>query len=154
MDDIRACAAAAGASFTRSGVASRLADILFVQALRTHIAACCAETGGWLRALTDPQVGARVPGSLVDEEVRVAVRQASEHVHALRLGLGDDALGALAGDVNGLPHLGQLPTLDGPLADHPEPTVHVSQIVPSDAGRKNPHIGQVYQWKSPPNFMA
>ena len=50
-------------------------------------------------------------------------------------------LGALAGDVNGLPHLGQLLTLDGSLADHPEPTVHVSQIVPSDAGRKNPHIG-------------
>jgi AraC-like DNA-binding protein len=38
-------------------VVSRLADILFVQALRTHIASHCTEPGGWLRALTDPQVG-------------------------------------------------------------------------------------------------
>jgi transcriptional regulator GlxA family with amidase domain len=38
-------------------VAGRLADILFVQALRTHIAHDCQECGGWLRALADPQVG-------------------------------------------------------------------------------------------------
>jgi AraC-like DNA-binding protein len=38
-------------------VVSRLADILFVQALRTHIANGCPESGGWLRALTDPQIG-------------------------------------------------------------------------------------------------
>ncbi|MBU8897922.1 AraC family transcriptional regulator [Corallococcus sp. H22C18031201] len=38
-------------------VASRLADMLFVQALRTHVASQPAKRGGWLGALTDPQVG-------------------------------------------------------------------------------------------------
>jgi hypothetical protein len=41
-------------------VASRLADILFVQAVRTHIANDCRECGGWLRALNDPQIGAAI----------------------------------------------------------------------------------------------
>ncbi|MBJ6763718.1 AraC family transcriptional regulator [Myxococcaceae bacterium JPH2] len=38
-------------------VASRLADMLFVQALRTHVATQPAQRGGWLGALSDPQVG-------------------------------------------------------------------------------------------------
>jgi len=38
-------------------VVGRLADILFVQAVRAHLAQSAAETGGWLRALVDPQVG-------------------------------------------------------------------------------------------------
>jgi transcriptional regulator GlxA family with amidase domain len=41
-------------------VASRLADILFVQAVRTHIANDCQDCGGWLRALNDPQIGAAI----------------------------------------------------------------------------------------------
>jgi AraC-like DNA-binding protein len=38
-------------------VASRLAEVLFVQALRTHVASLPVEQGNWLRALTDPQIG-------------------------------------------------------------------------------------------------
>ncbi len=39
-------------------VVSRLADILFVQAVRAHLAQSSEESTGWLRALVDPQVGA------------------------------------------------------------------------------------------------
>ena len=39
-------------------VVSRLADILFVQAVRAHLAQSADETTGWLRALVDTQVGA------------------------------------------------------------------------------------------------
>jgi AraC-like DNA-binding protein len=38
-------------------VATRLADVLFIHALRTHIEAFPTEAGGWLRALEDPQLG-------------------------------------------------------------------------------------------------
>ena len=38
-------------------IRSRLADILFVQAIRVHIAAESDKPSGWLRALTDPQIG-------------------------------------------------------------------------------------------------
>jgi AraC-like DNA-binding protein len=38
-------------------VASRLADILFVHAVRAHIAAAGSEVSGWLEALADPQIG-------------------------------------------------------------------------------------------------
>jgi AraC-like DNA-binding protein len=38
-------------------VATRLADVLFIHALRTHVEAFPAEKGGWLRALEDPQLG-------------------------------------------------------------------------------------------------
>ncbi|AUX22364.1 AraC family transcriptional regulator [Sorangium cellulosum] len=38
-------------------VASRLCDVLFVQALRAHVATLPVEEGNWLRALTDPQLG-------------------------------------------------------------------------------------------------
>lgn len=38
-------------------VVNRLADILFIQAIRTHIATCQAAQAGWLRALADPQIG-------------------------------------------------------------------------------------------------
>lgn len=38
-------------------VASRLCDVLFVQALRAHVATLPVEEGSWLRALTDPQFG-------------------------------------------------------------------------------------------------
>ncbi|MCE9670902.1 AraC family transcriptional regulator [Myxococcus stipitatus] len=38
-------------------VVSRLADVLFVQALRAHLASSAGE-GGWLRALVDPRIGA------------------------------------------------------------------------------------------------
>jgi AraC-like DNA-binding protein len=39
-------------------IRSRLADILFVQAIRVHIASEGDRPSGWLRALTDPQIGA------------------------------------------------------------------------------------------------
>jgi AraC-like DNA-binding protein len=38
-------------------VVSRLADILFVQAVRAHLAQSGTHTTGWLRALTDPRIG-------------------------------------------------------------------------------------------------
>ncbi|WP_437945006.1 AraC family transcriptional regulator [Sorangium sp. So ce296] len=38
-------------------VAGRLADVLFVQALRTHVAGVTCEEAGWLRALWDPTLG-------------------------------------------------------------------------------------------------
>ena len=38
-------------------VVNRLADILFIQAIRAHIATCGAAQTGWLRALADPQIG-------------------------------------------------------------------------------------------------
>ena len=39
-------------------IVTRLADILFIQALRAHAASRnCAETPRWLRALADPQIG-------------------------------------------------------------------------------------------------
>jgi AraC-like DNA-binding protein len=38
-------------------IRSRLADILFVQAIRAHVATNAGTSAGWLRALTDPQVG-------------------------------------------------------------------------------------------------
>lgn len=38
-------------------IRSRLADILFVQAIRVHITASGQHPAGWLRALNDPQVG-------------------------------------------------------------------------------------------------
>lgn len=38
-------------------VASRLGDVLFVQALRAHLATLPEEQGGWLRALVDPGIG-------------------------------------------------------------------------------------------------
>jgi AraC-like DNA-binding protein len=45
-------------------VVSRLADILFVQAVRSHLVQA-GETRGWLRALVDPQIGAAL--SLIHE---------------------------------------------------------------------------------------
>jgi AraC-like DNA-binding protein len=39
-------------------IATRLADVLFIHALRAHAEAFPAEAGGWLRALEDPQIGA------------------------------------------------------------------------------------------------
>ncbi|MDC3954485.1 AraC family transcriptional regulator [Polyangium jinanense] len=38
-------------------VASRLSEVLFVQALRTHVASLPIEQASWLRALTDAQIG-------------------------------------------------------------------------------------------------
>jgi len=38
-------------------VASRLADVLFVHALRTHVRAHPCESANWLRAIGDPQLG-------------------------------------------------------------------------------------------------
>jgi len=37
-------------------VVSRLADILFIQAIRAHAANCAAEASGWIRALVDPRL--------------------------------------------------------------------------------------------------
>ena len=39
-------------------VASRLADVLFVKALRSHARTTTCELGGWLRGLSDPELGA------------------------------------------------------------------------------------------------
>ena len=39
-------------------VASRLADVLFVQVLRSHVASLACARQGWLRALWDPALGA------------------------------------------------------------------------------------------------
>jgi AraC-like DNA-binding protein len=51
---------ASEAGSTRPGaqtVVSRLADILFVQIVRAHLASVPPETSGWLGALSDPQIG-------------------------------------------------------------------------------------------------
>jgi AraC-like DNA-binding protein len=37
-------------------VVSRLADILFIQAIRAHAATCAAEASGWIGALVDPRL--------------------------------------------------------------------------------------------------
>jgi transcriptional regulator GlxA family with amidase domain len=39
-------------------VASRLADVLFIHALRAYVAARPCENGGWLRAIVDRDLGA------------------------------------------------------------------------------------------------
>src|SRR2546430_11652041 len=39
-------------------VANRLAEVLFIQVLRAHIASGPERNKGWLRALFDPQIGA------------------------------------------------------------------------------------------------
>jgi AraC-like DNA-binding protein len=39
-------------------VVSRLADVLFIQIVRGHLATSAPETSGWLGALGDPQIGA------------------------------------------------------------------------------------------------
>jgi AraC-like DNA-binding protein len=41
-------------------VISRLADLLFIQALRAHLDSCQAAGGGWLKALQDPQLSAAI----------------------------------------------------------------------------------------------
>jgi len=38
-------------------VISRLADMLFIQAIRAHVAATSEQEGGWLGALSDPRLG-------------------------------------------------------------------------------------------------
>ena len=40
-----------------SAITAKLADILFIQAIRAHLALHPAETTGWLRGLTDPAIG-------------------------------------------------------------------------------------------------
>jgi AraC-like DNA-binding protein len=52
---------ASEAGSTRPGaqtVVSRLADVLFIQIVRGHLASAPPETSGWLGALSDPQIGA------------------------------------------------------------------------------------------------
>jgi AraC-like DNA-binding protein len=39
-------------------IVSRLAETLFVQAIRAHVACSGCKTTGWLRAMTDPSIGA------------------------------------------------------------------------------------------------
>jgi AraC-like DNA-binding protein len=46
----------ARASLGTGIVVSRLADILFIQAIRAHAASCAAEAGGWIGALVDPRL--------------------------------------------------------------------------------------------------
>src|SRR5947209_3759809 len=48
---------AASSSPGSEAIRSRLADILFVQAVRYHISASGEHPAGWLRALNDPQIG-------------------------------------------------------------------------------------------------
>jgi AraC-like DNA-binding protein len=43
-------------------VATRLAEVLFIQVLRAHIASGPALNKGWLRAIFDPQIGAALSG--------------------------------------------------------------------------------------------
>jgi len=38
-------------------VAAKLADILFIQAVRSHLASGTSENKGWLRGIADPQIG-------------------------------------------------------------------------------------------------
>lgn len=38
-------------------VVSRLADVLFIQAVRAYLGQCSSQQGGWLRALSDPKIG-------------------------------------------------------------------------------------------------
>lgn len=49
-----------------STIVSRLADILFVQAIRAHVIASGADAKGWLRALSDPHIGKAL--SLIHEQ--------------------------------------------------------------------------------------
>jgi len=52
---------AAEAGSTRPGaqtVVSRLADVLFIQIVRAHLASAAPDSSGWLGALGDPQIGA------------------------------------------------------------------------------------------------
>jgi AraC-like DNA-binding protein len=58
--DMHMAAMACEASSGRAGgalVMARLSDILFVQAVRAHLAALPDEAAGWLGALRDPQIG-------------------------------------------------------------------------------------------------
>src|SRR5258708_12520634 len=48
-------------------VASRLAEVLFIQVLRAHIASGPERNKGWLRAIFDPQIGA--PLSAIHDRV-------------------------------------------------------------------------------------
>jgi AraC-like DNA-binding protein len=43
-------------------VATRLAEVLFIQALRAHIASVPERNQGWLRAIFDPQIGTALSG--------------------------------------------------------------------------------------------
>lgn len=52
-----ACEAASGRPGAQT-VISRLADVLFIQIVRGHLASLPANSPGWLGALTDPQIGA------------------------------------------------------------------------------------------------
>ncbi len=49
-----------------STIVSRLADILFVQAIRAHVQSSGAHAKGWLSALSDPQIGKAL--SLIHEQ--------------------------------------------------------------------------------------
>ncbi|MEZ5318186.1 MAG: AraC family transcriptional regulator [Vicinamibacterales bacterium] len=81
-------------------VVSRLADILFVQAIRAHLAEAGSDAGGWLRALMDPQVGAAL--SLIHE-----TPEAPWTVESLaqRIGLSRSAFAARFADLVGEPPL-------------------------------------------------
>jgi AraC-like DNA-binding protein len=100
--DLLADEAAAG-GIGAALVASRLADVLFVQAMR----ACCISVGGgainWLGALRDPQLGAAMEamhGDLarpwtVSELARVAGMSRSAFAAAFRAKAGETPLGYL-----------------------------------------------------------
>lgn len=60
-----ACEAASGRPGART-VISRLADILFIQIVRGYLASAPESGRGWLRALSEPQVGAAL--SLIHQE--------------------------------------------------------------------------------------
>ncbi len=66
-------------------VVSRLADILFVQAVRAHLAQSGARSG-WVRALVDPQVGQALGAIHERPEVAWTVESLAAHVGMSRSG--------------------------------------------------------------------
>jgi len=69
-----------------STVVSRLADILFVQAVRTYLAQSRHGQGGWLRALVDPQIGEALSLIHAEPHARWTVPDLAERVGMSRSG--------------------------------------------------------------------
>jgi len=70
-------------------IRSRLADILLIQAIRVHIAAEPDRPSGWLRALTDPQIGRALRLIHEDPAAPWTVDQLAERVAMSRSAFAD-----------------------------------------------------------------
>ena len=65
-------------------VTDRLAEILFVEALRAHCADCSTAEGGWVRALVDPLIGRALLFIHQEPEVRWTVASIAHRAGASR----------------------------------------------------------------------